>query len=125
MRDAILETVRIEKFFPLTEKNHNELPNEITFFKNFFVLVLLSCYSFISAQYNVPVPPSKIYPVYDKSRITECYGNRRNQQKLIKFADSSSTEILVVIIPTTNGEDVNFASATQWEKWKIGRKKTR
>ena len=25
----------------------------------FFVLVLLSCYSFISAQYNVPEPPVK------------------------------------------------------------------
>ena len=45
-------------------------------------------------------------------------------QKLIKFADSSSTEILVVIIPTTNGEDVNFV-ATQWEKMENRRKRTR
>ncbi len=90
--------------------------------KNFFVLVLLSCYSFISAQYNVPEPPSKIYPVYDEVGLLNATETEEINQKLIKFADSSSTEILVVIIPTTNGEDVNFV-ATQWgEKWKIGEK---
>jgi len=90
--------------------------------KNFFVLVLLSCYSFISAQYNVPDPPSKIYPVYDEVGLLNATETEEINQKLIKFADSSSTEILVVIIPTTNGEDVNFV-ATQWgEKWKIGEK---
>ena len=72
--------------------------------KNFFVLSFYwSCYSFISAQYNVPEPPSKIYPVYDEVGLLNATETEEINQKLIKFADSSSTEILVVIIPTANG----------------------
>ena len=58
--------------------------------KNFFVLVLLSCYSFISAQYNVPEPPSKIYPVYDEVGLL----NATETEKSTK--NSSNLQILLL-----------------------------
>ena len=43
-------------------------------------------------------------------------------QKLIKYNDSTSTEIAVIIVPTTSGEDINYLATMYGEKWGIGEK---
>lgn len=74
------------------------------------------------AQFTVPKKPAVLYPVYDEvGLLTETEKSVINQ-KLIKFADSTSTEISVVILPTTNGEDINHAAWQIGESWGIGQK---
>ena len=42
------------------------------------------------------------------------------EQKLIRYADSTSTQIVVAIISSTEGEDINFLGANWAQEWGIG-----
>lgn len=87
-----------------------------------FSFLLLCFYSFVSAQYTIPEKPSTLYPVYDKANLLSQQEIDKLNDKLIKFADSTSTEIEIIIIPSTKGEDVNFLATMFGEKWGIGKK---
>ena len=88
----------------------------------FSIFLLLCCFHLVSAQFVVPKKPSIIYPVYDEVGLLSQQEKNELNNKLIKFQDSTSVEILVAIIPTTNGEDINFAATMLGEKWGIGEK---
>lgn len=90
--------------------------------KIFFTLIFVCCYSFLSAQYTIPAKPAVLYPVYDEANLLTQQEKDALNNKLIKFADSTSTEIEVIIIPSTKGEDVNFLATMFGEKWGIGKK---
>ncbi|MDQ0595625.1 uncharacterized protein QFZ37_003994 [Chryseobacterium ginsenosidimutans] len=87
-----------------------------------FSFLLICFYTFVSAQYTVPEKPSVLYPVFDEANILTQQEKTDLNNKLIAFADSTSTEIEVVIIPSTKGEDVNFLATMFGEKWGIGKK---
>lgn len=95
---------------------------KLPFLKNFFAIFLLSCYTLVSAQYTIPQKPSVLWPVHDTVGLLSEAEKQELNQKLIKFEDSTSTEIEVIIIPTTKGEDVNFVAQQYGEKWGIGKK---
>ncbi|MDY3547615.1 TPM domain-containing protein [Riemerella anatipestifer] len=77
----------------------------------------------VVAQYQIPKKPSVLYPVYDEVGLLSVQEKQQLNQKLIAFADSTSTEIMVVIIPTTKGEDINYVATMFGQQWKIGQKK--
>ena len=83
--------------------------------------ILLGLSIFASAQL-VPKKPLKIFPVTDDVGLLTATEKEQLNQKLIKFYDSTSTEIAVIIIPTTKGEDINYLATMYGEKWKIGEK---
>ncbi|MEY8761333.1 TPM domain-containing protein [Chryseobacterium tongliaoense] len=87
-----------------------------------FSFLLFCFYSLVSAQYTVPDKPAVLYPVYDEANLLSQQEKNDLNQKLIKFSDSTSTEIEVVIIPSTKGEDVNFLATMFGQKWGIGKK---
>ncbi len=89
--------------------------------KNFFAFLFLGLNLFVFAQ-NIPAKPAVLYPVYDQANLLNDTEEQMLNQKLIKFADSTSTEIEVIIIPTTGGEDVNYLATMYGEKWGIGEK---
>lgn len=78
--------------------------------------------SWLSAQFVVPKKPALLYPVYDEVGLLTEQEKQQLNEKLIRFADSTSTEIEVIIIPSTKGEDVNFVAWQFGETWKIGQK---
>lgn len=84
-------------------------------------LLFVGLISNLAAQ-KVPEKPAVLYPVYDQANILSAQEKETLNQKLIKFSDSTSTEIQVVIIPTTGGEDVNYLATMYGQKWKIGQK---
>ncbi|MDQ1163468.1 uncharacterized protein QE422_003836 [Chryseobacterium sp. SORGH_AS 447] len=87
-----------------------------------FSFLLICFYSFVAAQYTVPPKPGVLYPVFDEAKLLKPQEIDALNKKLIAFADSTSTEIEVVIIPSTKGEDVNFLATMFGEKWGIGKK---
>ncbi|WP_415325520.1 TPM domain-containing protein [Chryseobacterium sp. MMS23-Vi53] len=87
-----------------------------------FSFLLICFYSFVSAQYTIPAKPTVLYPVFDQANILSQQEKDNLNKKLIAFSDSTSTEIEVVIIPSTKGEDVNFLATMFGEKWGIGKK---
>lgn len=89
--------------------------------KNFFALLFLGL-SVIAFAQLVPKKPAVLYPIYDQVNLLTATEKEQLNQKLIKFADSTSTEIVVIIIPTSGGEDVNYLATMYGEKWGIGEK---
>ncbi|MFC6267296.1 TPM domain-containing protein [Frigoriflavimonas asaccharolytica] len=87
--------------------------------KLFFILIIL-CFQFLGAQYTIPAKPQILYPVYDEAGLLNASEKQSLNDKLIKFSDSTSTEIEVIIIKSTKGEDVNFLATQFGEKWGIG-----
>jgi uncharacterized protein len=66
--------------------------------------------------------PKVLYPVYDEVGLLNASEKQLLNDKLIKFSDFTSTEI--VIIKSTNGQDVNFLATQFGEKWGIRQKVT-
>lgn len=89
--------------------------------KIFFTFLLLGWSALVLAQL-VPKKPAKIFPVTDEVGLLTVSEKEELNQKLIKFYDSTSTEIAVIIIPTTKGEDINYLATMYGEKWQIGEK---
>lgn len=89
--------------------------------KNFLLLLFLGFNIFVFAQ-KVPEKPAILYPVFDQAGLLTQTQKDQLNQKLIKFADSTSTEIEVIIIKSTSGEDVNYLATMYGEKWGIGKK---
>lgn len=87
-------------------------------------LVLILCFQWVGAQYTIPPKPKVLYPVYDEANLLSASEKQQLNDKLIKFSDSTSTEIEVIIIQSTKGEDINFLATQFGEKWGIGQKET-
>ena len=92
------------------------------FLKGFIWVLLFSVSSGLSAQYTIPEKPKVLYSVYDEAGLLSSEEKELLNQKLIKFEDSTSTEIEVVIIPSTKGEDINFLATRFGQTWGIGKK---
>ena len=90
--------------------------------KILFSFLCICFYNFVSAQYTIPAKPTVLYPVYDEGNLLTNQEKNELNNKLIKFADSTSTEIEVIIIPSTKGEDINYLATMFGEKWGIGQK---
>ncbi len=84
-----------------------------------FLLLGLSIFAFAQL---VPKKPAKIFPVTDEVGLLTATEKEQLNQKLIKFYDSTSTEIAVIIITTSKGEDINYLATMYGEKWGIGEK---
>ena len=89
--------------------------------KYIFIFLFIGLNVFVFAQ-KVPEKPAILYPVTDQVGVLTASEKDQLNQKLIKFSDSTSTEIAVIIIPTTGGEDVNYLATMYGQKWKIGQK---
>lgn len=94
--------------------------------KKRFFLCFLFCISLIHttfAQYNIPEKPikGKQTSVYDDEihLLTPVQKNTL-EQKLIKYADSTSTQIMIAIISSTNNDDISLVATNWGHKWGVG-----
>lgn len=91
--------------------------------KKIFTLFVL-CFSFGAwAQFNIPEKPANTKEqtsVYDYANLLPANEKQLLEQKLIKYADTTSTQIVIAIIPSLNG-DYEGTLAPKWaHKWGIG-----
>lgn len=91
--------------------------NKLFLFSFFFILVL----SFSGfAQIDIPPRPSLETSVYDGADVLSSDEERRLEQKLINYADTTSTQIVIATIESLNGEYEGLY-ATEWaHEWGIG-----
>ena len=73
-----------------------------------------------NAQFEIPEKPKIQTSVYDYINLLSANQKVSLENKLIRYADSTSTQIVVVIISTTKGEDISFLGAKWGQKWGIG-----
>ena len=91
------------------------------------VLVLLAAVSsnWLQAQFEIPAKP----PLSEQTSLYDYYGLLSSseasqlEQKLVRYSDSTSTQIVVAIIASTEGENINYLGAQWGQKWGIGQAK--
>ena len=71
-------------------------------------------------QFQIPSKPDKETSVYDYVTLLNAVEKGRLEEKLIRYSDSTSTQIVVAIISSTEGENINFLGAQWGQKWGIG-----
>ena len=86
-------------------------------------LKLLVCFFITSlsfAQYTIPEIPKLQTSVYDYANVLSAAEKSQLEEKLIHYADSTTTQIVVITIESLKGEDVSQL-ATKWgQTWGIG-----
>ena len=89
------------------------------------IIALLGLSITANAQYTIPPIPSKSdqSSVYDYAKLLSTPEKQALETKLIHYADTTSTQMVVVIIPSLLGED-RAQLAVRWaHRWGIGQKK--
>ena len=72
------------------------------------------------SQFEIPKKPAIQSSVYDYLDLLSIQEQKGLEQKLIRYSDSTSTQIVVAIISTTQGENINYLGAQWGQKWGIG-----
>ena len=74
------------------------------------------------SQLYIPKKPSFIPPIIDSTQTLSNTEISQLYEKLKNYSDSTSTEIFVMIVPTTQGEEIKRYATDLGHKWKIGQK---
>jgi uncharacterized protein len=86
-----------------------------------FVCLLFTQIGF--AQYTIPEKPEFQTSVYDYAKVLSETEKAQLEEKLVRYSDSTSTQIVIVTIESLKGEDVSQL-ATNWaQTWGIGQAK--
>ncbi len=90
----------------------------IPIFLKLFVCFLITQVSF--AQFTIPKVPDLQTSVYDYANVLNASEKSQLEEKLIRYSDSTTTQIVVITIESLKGEDVSQL-ATKWgQTWGIG-----
>ena len=89
-----------------------------------FVLIASLCFTqTITAQFDIPEKPELQTSVYDYVQLLSSVEKSSLEEKLIKYSDTTSTQIVVAVISSTQGENISYLG-TQWaHSWGIGQEK--
>ena len=86
----------------------------------FFLLPLVLFSETITAQYAIPSKPKEQTSLYDYINLFSPSQQKALEDKLIRYADSTSTQIVMVVINSTKGEDISLLGAKWGQKWGVG-----
>ncbi|MCR8669037.1 TPM domain-containing protein [Aestuariibaculum sp. M13] len=75
------------------------------------------------AQFNIPEIPKEQTSVYDYVGLLSNAEKSNLERKLIKYSDTTSTQIVVAIIGSTNGENIGLLTPRWAHQWGIGQAK--
>lgn len=89
------------------------------------IFLIVCCFSFqlATAQFNIPKKPSFQTSVYDYVNMLPKGQKNALERKLIKYSDTTSTQIVIAIISSTQGENINYLGANWAHEWGIGQAK--
>lgn len=79
-----------------------------------------------TAQFDIPEKPksnTKQTAVHDYIGLLPTGQATALERKLIQYADTTSTQIVIAIISSTKGEDISLLGAQWGQKWGVGQSK--
>lgn len=87
-----------------------------------FTFLLLTFLSFncVFAQFDIPEKPSFQTSVYDYAKVLSAAEKTQLEEKLIRYSDSTSTQIVVITIESLKGEDIGILTPKWGQTWGIG-----
>ncbi|WNW00813.1 TPM domain-containing protein [Tenacibaculum sp. HL-MS23] len=89
----------------------------------FFIIGLLFTQTTFSQGYKIPDKPKEQTSVYDYVGLLSDAQKATLENKLIKYSDTTSTQIVVGIIDSTNGESIGILTPRWAHEWGIGQAK--
>lgn len=87
-----------------------------------FILIGFGLNQSVLAQFDIPPKPKFQTSVYDYIDLLQTHQKKDLERKLIKYSDTTSTQIVVAIISSTKGENINYLGANWLTEWGIGQK---
>lgn len=97
-----------------------KIPNSRRDFQLFFAVLFLFSSNSIFSQFTIPEKPTLQTSVYDYANVLSSTEKIQLEEKLIRYSDSTTTQIVVITIESLKGEDVSLL-ATKWgQTWGIG-----
>jgi uncharacterized protein len=85
------------------------------------VVVLISQLGF--SQFTIPKKPDFQTSVYDYAKLLSDAEKSQLEAKLIRYSDSTTTQIVVVTVETINGEDIGLLAPKWGHEWGVGQAK--
>lgn len=89
----------------------------------FTIIFLLLLQTFGFSQIDIPKVPKEQTSVYDYANLLSATEKQTLENKLIKYSDSTTTQIVVVTIQELKGEDIGILTPRWAHEWKIGQEK--
>jgi uncharacterized protein len=87
------------------------------------VLLFVFCGIYVQAQYTIPDKPSFQTSVYDYADVLSQKEEKELESKLIRYSDSTSTQIVVISVEDLKGEDIGILTPRWAQEWGIGQEK--
>ena len=97
--------------------------SEAYILKRFLSILLITLSLSSYGQRAVPPKPKLATSVYDQADLLNEIQEKELEQKLLNYADSTSTQIVVATIPSLEGEDIGIYSVRWAQAWGIGQSK--
>ena len=87
-----------------------------------FIKTILLCLftTFGFAQFTIPEVPALQTSVYDYAKVLSATEKIQLEEKLIRYSDSTSTQIVVITIESLKGEDIGILTPKWAHQWGIG-----
>ena len=89
-------------------------------FHYFLLLLPIFIYNFGFAQFTIPEKPSFQTSVYDYAKVLNDSEKTQLEEKLIRYSDSTTTQIVVITIESLKGEDIGILTPKWGQQWGIG-----
>lgn len=86
------------------------------------VLLTLALFIYLPAfaQFTIPEIPKEQTSVYDYANVLSTQEKSQLEEKLIRYSDSTSTQIVVITIESLKGEDIGILTPKWGQTWGIG-----
>jgi uncharacterized protein len=87
------------------------------------LLKLIVCIFFTQisfGQFTIPDKPEFQTSVYDYANVLSATEKAQLEEKLIRFSDSTTTQIVVITIESLKGEDIGILTPKWGQTWGIG-----
>lgn len=72
------------------------------------------------AQFEIPKKPDFQTSVYDYANVLSAEEKTQLEEKLIRYSDSTTTQIVVITIESLKGEDIGLLAPKWGQEWGIG-----
>lgn len=72
------------------------------------------------AQFTIPKKPDIQTSVYDYANVLSASEKTQLEEKLVKYADTTTTQIVVITIESLKGEDIGILTPKWGQEWGIG-----
>ncbi|WP_396167263.1 TPM domain-containing protein [Flavobacterium sp.] len=95
----------------------------IKFPKSLWILAVCFISQVGFSQFTIPEKPDFQTSVYDYAKLLSDSEKQQLEEKLVRYSDSTSTQIVIVTIESLKNEDIDVLSTNWAQKWGIGQAK--